>query len=267
MPELLEVEVYRRLADHVVGRTIELVEAPDAWFLKGGASPAQVVEALTGATVRGTDRLGKLLLVDVGDQRPELGLRFGMTGRLVLDDHAPIVQLEYASGRDDPVWDRFALRFDDGARLRLSDPRRLGGVELDPDRAALGPDAWTLTVGQLRSALAGSHAPLKARLLDQSRIAGLGNLLVDESLWRARLDPRRPAGGLTAAELRRLRSRIVATVADLFAKGGSHRGDLQEHRRRDGRCPRCGGPLDRTSVGGRTTYWCPACIGPGGADR
>lgn len=267
MPELLEVEVYRRLADQVVGRTIEQVDAPDAWFLRGGASPAQVVGALTGATVRGTDRIGKLLLVDLGGERPELGLRFGMTGRLVLDDHAPIVQLEYASGRDDPAWDRFALRFDDGGRLRLSDPRRLGGVELDPDRSALGPDAWTLTAGQLRGALAGSQAPLKARLLDQSRIAGLGNLLVDESLWRARLDPRRPAGSLTATELRRLRSRILATVADLFAKGGSHRGDLQDQRHREGRCPRCGGPLGRATVGGRTTYWCPACIGRSGADR
>lgn len=267
MPELLEVEVYRRLADEVVGRTVEAVEAPDGWFLKGGATPAQVIGAVEGATVRGTDRIGKLLLVDLGDDRPELGLRFGMTGRLVLDDHAPIVALEYASHRDDPAWDRFALRFDDGARLRLSDPRRLGGVELDPDRAALGPDAWSLTEGQLRSALAGSRAPLKARLLDQSRVAGLGNLLVDETLWRARLDPRREAGALAPAEVRRLRSRIASTVADLFAKGGSHRGDLQDHRVRGGRCPRCGGSLDRTVVGGRTTYWCPACVRPSGADR
>ena len=265
MPELIEVEVYRRVADRMVGRAVEEVEAPDAWFLKGGATPAQVVGALQGATVRGTDRIGKLLLVDLGPERPELGLRFGMTGRLVLDGEAPIAQLEYASGRDDPAWDRFALRFADGGRLRISDPRRLGGVELDPAREALGPDAWTIGLSDLRRALAGSQAPLKARLLDQARVAGLGNLLVDETLWRARLDPGRPAGSLDDAELRRLRSRIRSTVTDLFDRGGSHTGDLQASRHRDGACPRCGAPLARRTIGGRTTYSCAACLRPRGA--
>ena len=180
MPELLEVEIYRRLGDKAVGRTVDAVEAPDSWFLKGGITPSQVVDAVAGATFLGTDRIGKLLTVDLGADRPVLGLRFGMTGRLALDDDAPITALEYASHRDDPAWDRFAVRFTDGSRLRISDPRRLGGVELDPDTSRLGPDAWTLTVGQLTAALAGSTAPLKARLLDQARVAGLGNLLVDE---------------------------------------------------------------------------------------
>lgn len=265
MPELIEVEVYRRLAHKAVGRTVDVVEAPDSWFLKGGLTPAQVTGAVQGATIEGTGRVGKLLIVDLGPDRPELGLRFGMTGRLVLDGEAPIAQLEYASGRDEPVWDRFALRFTDGTRLRLSDPRRLGGVELDPDQRALGPDAWTIGLADLRRALAGSRAPLKARLLDQSRIAGLGNLLVDETLWRARLDPAREAGSLTDPELRRLHRRIHATVTDLFDRGGSHRGDLQVQRHRDGTCPRCGTPLDRRTVGGRTTYSCPTCLqGTGG---
>jgi formamidopyrimidine-DNA glycosylase len=259
VPELLEVEVYRRLADKVVGRTVETVEAPDGWFLKGGITPAEVVAAVEGATIRGTGRRGKLLTVDLGPDRPVLGLRFGMTGRLALDGEAPIGQLEYASGRDDPAWDRFALEFTDGSRLRVSDPRRLGGVELDPDLRALGPDAWTVTVGELTAALGSSTAPLKARLLDQHRIAGLGNLLVDETLWRARLDPARPAGSLTPAELRRLQRRIRSTVGELFERGGSHRGDLQQQRQRDGHCPRCGTPLTRRTVGGRTTYSCPAC--------
>jgi len=259
VPELLEVEVYRRLADKAVGRTVDVVEAPDSWFLKGGLTPGEVIDAVEGATVLGTDRRGKLLTVDLGAERPVLGLRFGMTGRLVLDGEAPISQLEYASGRDEPEWDRFALRFTDGTRLRLSDPRRLGGVELDPDLGALGPDAWSVGVGELRALLAGSTAPLKARLLDQHRLAGLGNLLVDESLWRARLDPARPAGSLSDAELRRLQRRIVSTVGDLFERGGSHRGDLQVERHRNGHCPRCGAPLDRRTIGGRTTYSCGPC--------
>lgn len=257
MPELLEVEVYRRLADRTVGRRVAEVHAPDAWFVKGGASPAAVVDAVTGATVAGTDRIGKLLLVDLGPDRPELGLRFGMTGRLVLDDDAPIAHLEYGSRRDVPAWDRFALVFDDGARLRLSDPRRLGGVLLDPDRATLGPDAWTIGARALRGALAGSTTALKARLLDQRRVAGLGNLLVDETLWRAGLDPARPAGCLADDEVARLARHVRATVRLLFDRGGSHTGDLHAERRRDGVCPRDGTPLQRRTIGGRTTYSCP----------
>ncbi len=267
MPELIEVELYRRLAERTVGRRIVEVEASDAWFLKGGVTAAEVLGALEGATVVGTDRRGKLLTVDLGDDRPVLGLRFGMTGRLVLDDEAPIEALEYGSSRDDPGWDRFAVRFDDGTRLRTNDPRRLGGVELDPDVGALGPEASTVTVAQLRPALSGSTAPLKARLLDQARLAGLGNLLVDETLWRSRFDPARPAGSLAAAEHRRLASAIRRTVADLLARGGSHTGDLQAQRHRDGRCPRCGTLLDRRSIGGRTTYSCPSCTGPAAPAR
>lgn len=257
MPELVEVEVYRRLADRVVGRTISAVEAPDDWFLKGGATPALVTGAALGATVERTERIGKLLLVHLSDDRPVLGLRFGMTGRLVLDGEAPIAKLEYSSGRDDPAWDRFALRFTDGGRLRMSDPRRLGGVELDPEVCTLGPDAWGITLPELRGALAGSTTALKARLLDQSRVAGLGNLLVDDTLYRAGLDPARPAGSLDPEELRRLQRQVRATVRRAFDRGGSHTGDLFPQRHPDGTCPRDGAPLLRRTIGGRTTYSCP----------
>lgn len=256
MPELLEVEAYRRAAAAVVGRRIAAVRAPDAWFLKRGAGAGVVAEALTGAVVRSADRLGKLLLIRT-DRPVVLGLRFGMTGRIVVDGEAPIGELEYGSSRFEPAWERFGLDFDGGGSLVVSDPRRLGGVELDPDLDALGPEASTLTVGQLRDALAGSRAPLKAVLLDQSRVAGLGNLLVDESLWRAGLDPARPASGLDEDERRRLARAVRSTVALLGRRGGSHTGDLQAQRHRDGHCPRCGAPLRRRTVGGRTTYSCP----------
>jgi formamidopyrimidine-DNA glycosylase len=251
---MIEVELYRRLADRAVGRRVAAVHAPDAWFLKGGVDGPGVAHALLGHQVVGTRRIGKLLLVDLDG--PTLGLRFGMTGRLVVDGAAAIDVLEYGSGRDDRAWDRFAMQFDDGSLLRVNDPRRLGGVLLEPDTDVLGPDALTITPGELRRALAGSAAPLKARLLDQRRVAGLGNLLVDEILWRAGIDPARPAGSLTAAERSRLHRHLRGTVTSLLDAGGSHLGRLQAARQRGGRCPRDGAPLLRRTVGGRTTYSC-----------
>src|SRR5688500_3941082 len=127
-----------------------------------------------------------------------------MTGRLLVDGSAGIDDLVYGSARDEASWDRVTFRFADGGDLRIRDPRRLGGVQLDPDEAALGVDATTITTAGLRDALARSTAPLKARLMDQARLAGIGNLTADELLWRASLDPARPAGSLTEPELRRL---------------------------------------------------------------
>ncbi|MCY3616257.1 MAG: hypothetical protein OXG66_01165, partial [Acidimicrobiaceae bacterium] len=104
-----------------------------------------------------------------------------------------IDHLLYDSPRHEPAWDRFGLEFEGAGAMVLRDPRRLGGVQLDPDESRLGPDALSLTLGQLRTALGRSTAALKARLLDQQRLAGLGNLLADEALWRARLSPVREA--------------------------------------------------------------------------
>jgi formamidopyrimidine-DNA glycosylase len=255
MPEILEVERYRQAAERAVGREIAAVSAPDAWFLKRGLTAPEVTAALVGAKVLGARRRGKLLLLDLDGA--VLGLRFGMTGRLVLDGTAAIDELEYASGRDHPDWDRFTITFTDGGVLRMNDPRRLGGVELDPVEDRLGSDAMSVTEGQLRRSLAGSKAPLKARLMDQARLAGIGNLLADEILWRAALDPARPAGGLDDAEVRRLHRTIRRTLSQLADRGGSHLGDLQDERRPDGVCPKDGAPLQRRTVGGRTTFSCP----------
>ena len=264
MPELLEVETYRRQAEAVIGRTIVGSEAPDAWFVKGSV-PGEVAAAVTGRTVRAARRRGKLLVLDLegstaGCERSDLvrlGLRFGMTGRLLVDGAAAIGRLEYSSGRDDPAWDRFALRFADGSELRLRDPRRLGGVSLEPDESALGPDALDLTDDDLRHALGASTASLKARLLDQSRVAGIGNLLVDEILWRAGLDPARAAGGLDGREVAVLAAAVGGVLADLGERGGSHTGDLRSAVALDGLCPRDGVALRRRQVGGRTTWSCP----------
>src|SRR5262245_16079277 len=251
---MLEIEQYRRLADHALGRTIKAVRAPDSWYLKGGLDAATVERSLVGQKLLAARRRGKLLLLDTR-RGPTLGLRFGMTGRLLLDGHAAIERLEYSSAREEHAWDRFALVFPRG-ELVMRDPRRLGGVELDPDEDALGPDALVVTRVQLARLLQ-SDAPVKARLMDQRRLAGLGNLLTDEILWRAGIDPARPARSLDASDTARLHRHLRRTLELLDERGGSHTGDLQEQRSYDGVCPKDGASLVRRTIGGRTTYSCP----------
>jgi formamidopyrimidine-DNA glycosylase len=253
----LEIEAYRVLAEaRALRRRIVAVDAPDDWFLKRGLTAPAVTAALVGRRFTAARRIGKLLLLDTDRDGPVLGLRFGMTGRLLVDGRYGVDQLVYSSLRDERAWDRFTVRFARGD-LRIRDARRLGGVELDPDEGRLGADAASVSPRALAVALDASTAPLKARLMDQARIAGLGNLLVDEILWRAGLDPARPAGSLTAGERRRLHRHLRATVDLLQVRGGSHTGDLQLARVPGGACPRDGTPLERRTVGGRTTYSCP----------
>jgi formamidopyrimidine-DNA glycosylase len=257
VPELLEVEAYRSAADAAVGRRIRAVEAPDGWYLKGGLTPAAVAEHLSGRRIEAARRHGKVLLVHTDGAT--IGIRFGMTGRLLVDGRGPIEGLEYGPDRDDPAWHRFGLDFGRGRTLVVTDPRRLGGVELDPDLRRLGPDAATLTLAQLRRAVAGARAPVKAVLLDQHRVAGLGNLLVDEVLYRAGIDPARPAATLDGAEARRLHRSVRRSLTELGARGGSHLGDLPAAARRAGaRCPLDATPLIRRTIGGRTTWSCPS---------
>ena len=257
MPELPEVEAYRVLAEVALHRPVAAVDTPDPWILKGGIDGSAVAGALTGRCFTAARRRGKLLLLDTSDGGPVLGLRFGMTGLLVVDGRAGVDELIYSSDKGLAAWDRFAVRFAAGGDLRLHDPRRLGGVILDPDESRLGADVLTITPAGLRAALGRSSAPLKARLMDQARLAGVGNLLADETLWRAGLDPRRPASSLSPAEVRRLHRHLRASVRDLIERGGSHTGDLMPARARGGTCPRDGTPLARDTVGGRTTWWCP----------
>jgi formamidopyrimidine-DNA glycosylase len=256
MPELPEVEAYRQLAERAVDREIATVHAPDAWYLKRGLTARAARAALTGRRFVTARRRGKTLYLDTSDSGPVLKLGFGMSGRLLVDGVAGVDRLLHTTNTPIQRWDRFAIRFVDGGDLRMRDPRRLGRVELDADEDRLGPDAAGLDLPGLRAALAASRAPLKARLMDQARIAGIGNLIADELLWRAGLDPARPAGSLTPAELRRLHRHLRSTLARLLA-GGSHTGALMPERGPGGVCPKDGTPLVRRTVGGRTTWSCP----------
>jgi formamidopyrimidine-DNA glycosylase len=257
VPEILEVESARTLIElRALHRPIERVHAPDAWFLKRGLTPRAVRTALRGRELVTARRRGKLILADT-DGGPVLGLHLGMSGRVLIDGEAAGDPLVYASNRAVSAWHRFGLGFADGGSLYLRDPRRLGAVELDPDEDRLGPDAFAVPLAYLRDVLGRSHAPVKAVLMDQSRVAGLGNLLCDEVLWRAGVDPARPADTLDAEDTRRVHRAIRDTLRVLGRRGGSHTGDLTSQREAGAHCPRDGAPLLRRTVGGRTTYSCP----------
>ncbi|HEV2812775.1 MAG TPA: DNA-formamidopyrimidine glycosylase family protein [Solirubrobacteraceae bacterium] len=257
MPELPEVERARALIEaRALGRRIAAVDDSDTYVCRPH-QPGELADALVGRELVRANRCGKTMWVDTRDDGPVLGLHLGMAGRIVVDDEAegdPAPDGERAV----PLWDRFVVSFDDGGRLVLRDKRRLGRAVLNPDLSGLGPDAAEVSRDAFRSRVGRGDAPLKARIMDQGVIAGVGNLLADEALWRARLSPRRAAGELGEDELDRLRREIRAATRSAIRKGGVHTGDVMPARKRGGVCPRCGTDMERATIGGRTTYWCPA---------
>ena len=204
MPEILEVESYRELAQRTVGATIVKGWA-DAYCAKKLSSPATWSRAVKGLRIEGTSRRGKLMVLETSGVG--LGMRFGMTGVLLLDHEAGIDGLFYGPHSYRNEWVRGGLQFDDGRRLILHDPRRLGRFEIDPDLSGLGPDALHLSRREFTAVMhiaRGEGPPIKARLLDQKAVAGVGNLLGDEILFRAGIDPRTPTGQLNVDQRERL---------------------------------------------------------------
>lgn len=254
MPEILEVEFFRRAAEKVVGRRVRTLSHADPLVVEDG-----VGDLVVNRRVIGTRRHGKVLTLDLGARsrvEVSLDLHFGMAGRIVVDGRSPIDELVYAASADDR-WIRFGLEFDRGT-LVISDPRRFARVRPTRDGEGLGPDVWSVDRSTFRRRLEGRRAPVKAVLLDQSVVAGLGNMLVDEILWRAAIDPRRRVVDLSADDVGRLHGVTRRVLDRLDRRGGSHTGDLSvEHRERGRTCPRDGQPLSRATVGGRTTFWCP----------
>ncbi len=256
MPEILEVEAARVVLEAcALDREIARVHAPDTWFLKRGTTAGALRHALVGNRLTAARRRGKQIVLDTADPGVRLGVHLGMSGRVLVDDEEAGDPLVYASNRRMPAWHRFGLHFADGGTFMLRDPRRLGAIELDPDESRLGPDALALTARQLDHALGSRVAPVKAVLMDQARVAGLGNLLVDEVLWRAGIDPARAAADVAAPERSALHRSIRQALRVLGRRGGSHTGDLP--RVEAVPCPREGAPLQRRRVAGRTTFSCP----------
>ncbi len=264
MPELPEVERARAAIERsALGRRIADVDDTDTYVCRPHP-PGEIKDALVGHRLTAAHRRGKTMWCATDGDRV-LGLHLGMAGRIVVTPPGGGDETDEGGDpwRDGPGspggerWWRFTLWFEDGGALRLHDKRRLGRVRLDPDVDALGPDAGEIDRDDFRERVGRGRAPLKARLLDQSVLAGVGNLLADETLWRAHLDPRRTVDTLDDDELDRLRRELRAAIRSAIRHGGVHTGQVIAHRRAGDHCPRCGAEMQRGTVGGRTTWWCP----------
>ncbi|HZO61115.1 MAG TPA: bifunctional DNA-formamidopyrimidine glycosylase/DNA-(apurinic or apyrimidinic site) lyase [Solirubrobacterales bacterium] len=274
MPELPEVETIRRqLAERVAGRTIVDAQVLDPLWT-APVAPAEVETALRGRAVERLRRRGKYLIADLDEDR-YLVMHLRMTGNL----------LWVAAGDDgaDRAHLRVRLVLDDGNRLVFTDQRRFGtGVVIDGRElleryldARLGPEPLDpgFTPDVLRAAAHGRRAPVKAFLLDQRRVAGIGNIYADEALFRAGIHPLKPVGRLRRADFERLHAGIVAALEkglahqgasiddyrDANGEQGSMQNEFLIHLRAGQPCPRCGGPVTKLVAAGRGTYVCRNC--------
>jgi formamidopyrimidine-DNA glycosylase len=286
VPELPEVETVRRqLEPEVVGLRIERLEVLDARWCRP-VPPEELGAEVGGRRVEGLGRRGKYLLLELeGDRTLVTHLR--MTGNLVLVEGEHV--LDPSEGRRLYEGERSAsarhlrARFllEDGRELWFTDPRRFGeaflidddAVEARFERLGVEPLSREFTPEALAAAAAGRTAPLKSFLLDQSRVAGVGNIYADEALFRARLHPLSPAGSMRAEHHAALRDGIVAALEAGLDGGGAsiddyrdargEKGSMQDeflvHTREGEPCPSCGGRIVRIVVSGRSTYYCPSC--------
>ena len=279
MPELPEVETVRRGLEPVLtGRVIAAadVRRPDLRW----PFPERMAARLTGARVTGLRRRSKYLLADL-DRGETLIVHLGMSGRILVSG-APVGAFHHALAAP-AKHDHVVLDLEGGARVTFNDARRFGAMDLWPTAklethrllAGLGPEPLGNGFhGEgLAAHLAGRATPVKAVLLDQRVVAGLGNIYVCEALWRARISPLRLARNVTPVETEALVAAVRAVLADAIAAGGS---SLRDYRQADGElgyfqhsfavygregepCPRCGGTIVRTVQSGRSSFWCPAC--------
>lgn len=255
MPEIAELEAYRVLAQNSTGRQICEIDAEDPFYLKRGLTVSVLRDCLVDRRFIAVRRVGKFLTFDVGGH--ELGLHFGMAGHLLVDGR-DAADFDASISHIRETWDPLVVHFSDGGELRVRDRRRLGGVFLDPDLSHLGPDALGLTTEQLAGALTGGRAPVKVRLLDQDHLAGVGNLMADEALWRAGIAPTRPAGSLNEAEVLRLHQGLHDAVTSSIRRGATGGGVFDSVRHYGASCPMEGHPLSHRRIGGRTSWFCPA---------
>jgi formamidopyrimidine-DNA glycosylase len=260
MPELPDVEGFRRYwSRYMTGERVRRVEVPAPAIVRNRSARA-LGQALAGRRFSRPDRHGKWMIAQTDG--PTLLLHFGMTGGLHWSGH---------DGQDRHRHDRLIVVTSDG-EMRYRNMRMLGGAWLARDESelegivgSLGPDAADLDADELTALLDGRRGGVKATLMNQRVLAGIGNELSDEILWRARIHPGRPVRDLGPRKLREL----TRATGEVLAESNRHgripreRGWLEEQRgHRDARCPRCGRRLRRSRIAGRTSYWCPRCQRP-----
>jgi formamidopyrimidine-DNA glycosylase len=269
VPELPEVETIRRhLAPYVEGRTLDRLEVLDERWSRPLA-PVELAAALEGRRLERLARRGKYLVWELEDD-VFLLVHLRMTGTLLLDPPGA------------PPHTRVWLRLDEH-QLAFTDPRRFGTGELAlgtdereaffAARLGVEPSSPDFTAAHLHAMAKGSRAPIKAFLLDQKRIAGVGNIYADEALFRARIHPLRLANRLTRTQAQALRDAVVASLAAGIAAKGATIDDFRDpdgvsgtfqdqflvHRREGEPCPRCGRPVRKLRAAGRGTYVCEGC--------
>ena len=258
MPELPEVETFRRYLDRTSShQRIANVEVPDSYVLKR-FSARELSRRLKGRRFEHSRRHGKHLFVRAGDKL-WLRLHFGMTGSLEYVKHDEIT----------PKTARVIFRFANSCRLAFDDQRKFGEVELIKDideflrTRGVGPDALEMSFSQFKTTLGKHRGAVKAILLNQQLIAGIGNLYADEVLFRTRKHPATEAARLRDRDLTRLfratryvLEKAIALKTDFNRLPKSW---LLTHREKRGRCPRCGRALQSATIGGRTSWFCPHC--------
>jgi len=255
MPELPDVEAARLQIEAHVGSRILDVGASDTSVLRN-ASLDELRDVLLRRRITGASRRGKWLVVHTGV--PSVVIHLGMTGQLCWQPATV----------DRERFERVTFTTDQG-ELRFTDRRKLGGiwlalrpVQVEALLGGLGPDALSVSCADLVAALTTRRGRLKLALLDQSLVAGLGNMLSDEILWRARLHPDRDPSTLTTLEGRRLCRALGRALTAAVREGHIPRTAswLSSQRGADApRCPRCRSPLRSSKMNGRTALWCPRC--------
>lgn len=285
MPELPEVEMVRRqLADKIAGKTITDVEVRD-W--KSVGNDRYFVQQLIGQSIDNIDRKGKYLFFTLSGQDSYLIGHLKMTGRLIFQ--TPSGQREYGGGhalstpqdQQPHKHTRIIFTFADGSHLYFNDMRKFGyinratGTEVAAQKQALGiePISQEYNFDDFRNVFANRQTSVKAVLLKQSDISGLGNIYVDEACWRAKIRPNRTADNLSTSELKKLFSTTRSVLEDALKYGGTTFRDyvdtggeagnftdkLAVFAREGETCQRCGELIEKHRVAGRGTHFCPGC--------
>jgi formamidopyrimidine-DNA glycosylase len=274
VPELPEVEITRRhLEEAMAGRVISRVRTTHPRTARHNTGPTELDERLVGRVVARVGRKGKFLAAPLDDGQT-LVAHLGMSGRFTVGDPAV----------EEPPHTHFRALLDDGTEVRFIDPRTFGFIAVFDEEelessgfSRLGPDAWAEapTIEDLQVALAGRTAPIKALLLDQVIVSGLGNIYADEALHLAGIHPLQPGGDLSEADLERLRAAVESVLESAIANGGTSLDDLTyllpdgsagenlDQLRVYGRagepCRNCGTPVERIVLRGRSSHFCPNC--------